>query len=622
MNNPLRTLMAAIALALLGVLAIPVAAQAQQVGGQMGGLTGWLHLSTRVLSLSGGSNAEGKYAEDFDYQRGFQLVGLALEGRRGAQEFGLNASGWGEEPTATLGGWLKRPGLYRLTFGGHNARYFHTTGSYVDDFGLEATPFAYTRRGRYADLALNLGKLPDVHIRYDRFRRVGSNNLVWNIEQEKRVALSPVDETSTSFQIATSLPIAVAVVDLSYTLYHLDNRYGAVVPDTSEGLDNRPSVLYDYSHIVHDEGSLPVLKAGVAAPVGPALIRFGYSSSAGTVDKVLDEREVGIDNLGSAIDTAFSRSGKLDRSFSIIDAGVSLPLLTGIYTDISLRQTDYEISGTWDPTGSDTEVATAVSTTRYVGRVIWNPMRGVSVDLGGASINRKFEEDGVVESETITTDWVGGFTYSRQSWFRLRFSHRVGDIESPYTRLSPTDRSSLRTTLSVMPLQWLTAIFSYQSGSATRYYSHDSSDPEYYFNTRTSDVRNGTIGLRVENFPAVRGLNGEITYTRGRLEMTIPVARFAPPSPPVFDYRDLTHAVTGGLNYEPKEGLALIAEGFWYQSRGQWPLTRFMGRLGVAKGIGSFTVHLDYRMFSMDQVVYNMDDYEASLFTLGVSRGF
>ncbi len=591
-------------------------------GQQGGGVSGWLHLSTRTLSISGGSNALMKYSEEYDYQSGLQLTGLSLTGDAAGQQFGLDASGWGESPTATLNGWLSKDGLYRLRYGGYNSRYSHTTGSYVDEFDIGASPYAYTRRGRFADLTISPGDMPDIHIRYDRFRREGTNLLVWNIESEKHLAQTPVDETTSSFQVATSLPFRMATVDLSYSLYHLDNRYGTVIAD-SDGLEGRPSELYDYSHILHDVGNLPVMKVNAVAPVGPAMFRVGYSSSSGTIDKTLVVVEEGLDYAGAPVSDAGSESGALDRDFSIIDGGFSLSLLKGLSTDVSIRRTAYGVSGSWDPTGSSqTDVETAVTQIRYMGRVIWRPIRGVALDFGGASISRLFEEGREEESETVTTDWVGGLTWSRQEWFKFRFNHRVGDIESPYTRISPTDRNSTSAVLEFMPLDWLTTTVAYRHGSSIRYYSHDSADPEYYFNTRVSDFRNGSLGVRFTRFPFLENLSGFATLARGRLEMTIPVAEFAPPSPTIFNYRDITYSMTGGAAWHVRDGIDVLADGYWFRANGQWPLTRSMWRLGVAVDLKVFTVHVDYRSFSLDQVVDDLDDFDASLITIGFSRGF
>lgn len=314
---------------------------------QSSGISGWLHLSARTLSVSGGSNAQWKYDEEYDYQSGLQLAGLSLAGNAAGHRFGLAAAGWGESPMATLNGTISKDGAYDLRFGGWNSRYFHTTGSYVDEFGLAASPYAFTRRSRFADLTISPGGLPDIHIRYDRFRREGTNLLVWNIEREKHLANSPVDETSSSLQIATSLPLKLATVDLSYSLYHLDNRYGAAISDTSAGLDGRPSTLYSYSHILHDVGDLPVMKVNVVAPVGPALVRVGYSGSSGTIDKTLLEHGEGINYSGAPLDSELSGLGVLDRNFSIVDGGFSLPIIKRLSTDFSIRRTAYRVEGDW-----------------------------------------------------------------------------------------------------------------------------------------------------------------------------------------------------------------------------------------------------------------------------------
>jgi len=593
---------------------------------QSSGLSGWLHLSARTLSVSGGSNAQWKYDEEYDYQSGLQLAGLSLAGNAAGHRFGLDAAGWGESPLATVNGSISKEGAYDLRFGGWNSRYFHTTGSYVDDFGLGTSPYAYTRRSRFADLTISPGGLPDIHIRYDRFRREGSNLLVWNIEREKHLASTPVDETSSSLQIATSLPLKMATVDLSYSLYHLDHRYGAAVTDTSVGLDGRSSTLYDYSHILHDVGNLPVMKVNVTAPVGPALFRVGYSSSSGTIDKTLLETAEGIDYSGAPLDSEQSGSGALDRNFSIIDGGFSLSVTRGLSTDFSIRRTAYGVEGNWQTGGitsdDETSVETAVTSTRLLGRMIWTPLRGISVDAGGARISRTFEEGGVENSKTTTTDWVGGFTWSRQEWFRFRFRHRVGDIENPYTRISPTDRNSASAILDLMPVEWLTATIAWRYGRSMRYYSHDSSDPDYFFNARTSDFRNGSVGLRFSRFPLMERLSGHVTMTRGRLEMTVPIAVTAPPSPNIFNYRDVTWATAGGAAWHLGDGLDIVADGYWFRANGQWPLTRSMVRLGVAVDLKVLTLHVDYRSFSLDQVVNDLDDFDASLFTIGFSRGF
>lgn len=104
--------------------------------------------------------------------------------------------------------------------------------------------------------------------------------------------------------------------------------------------------------------------------------------------------------------------------------------------------------------------------------------------------------------------------------------------------------------------------------------------------------------------------------------MNIPIARFAPPSPPIFNYRDITQTVNGRLSYELGEGFGVEAEHYWFKSSGQWPLVRWMSRVGILKNFSILTLHVDYRMFSLDQVVDLQDNYEGSLITLGLSRGF
>lgn len=589
---------------------------------QGGGITGWLHLTARSLSVSGGQYAEWKYNEDHDYQDGLQLAALSLTGAAAGHSFGIDAAGWGESPSSTLNGTLEKEGSYRLRFGGWNSRYFHTTGSYVDDYDLGASPWSYTRRGRFADLTISAGALPDIRLRYDRYRREGSNLLVWNIEREKHLVPTPVDETSSSFMVATSLPLRPATVDLSLTLHQLDNRYGTALTDTSDGLDGRASRLYDYSHIVHDSGTLPVMKVNLSAPVGPALLRLGYSGSSGTVDKTLEEQETGLDYAGAAVNSSTTVTGSLDRAFSILDGGLSLAVFRGLRADLSLRQTDYGVTGEWDPTGSATEVETAVGSTRLQGRMIWTPLRGVSADLGAATISRTFEENGVESSKTVTTDWIGGLTWASHDRFKVRLSHRVGDIEDPYTRLSPTDRNSSSAAVDLMPLDWLTATFAYRYGTSMRYYSHDRTDQEYFFNTRVSDFRNASAGFRFSRLPLLESLSGHLTMTRGRLEMSIPISAVTPPSPNVFNYRDETWATTWGAVWEVRDGLEAMADGYWFRANGQWPLTRSMMRFGVAVDLKVLTLHADYRSFSLDQVVHDLDDFDASVITIGFSRGF
>ncbi|MFO7767355.1 MAG: hypothetical protein R6W82_00100 [bacterium] len=604
-------------------IAVTASLTPRTVSAQEGGTSGWLNLGLRTLSLSGGSNHEAKYDEDWDIQAGAALLGAALKGQLAGGSYGVEAQGWGTDPVSTLNGWFDREKV-RLTFGGYNARYVHTTGTQVEDYGLEGLPYDYTRRGRYADLALDLGELPRINLRYDRFRREGMNNQVWNVERERHAALSPVDETTDAFTIATSIPVLTAAVDLSYTLYSLENTYGAAIEDTSLGLDGRSSTLYEYSHLITDEGSLPVMKANVAVPVGPANVRFGVSSSSGSVDKTLSEVTEGIDYRGEPKSTSTTASGSLDRSFTILDAGMTLPLPLRLTGDVSVRKTDYEVDGAWDPSGSNTLVSTTVSTTRIMARAIWKPMRGISVDLGGANISRDWDETGPAAEDhgTITADWVGGFTYDRQEWFKLRLSHRVGDIEDPFTRISPTDRNSSRASLSLMPNDWLTATLGYQRGEAFRYYTHDPSDPHYFFNTRVSDFRNGTMGLRASSLPWIEGLSGFINYTRGRVGVTVPISNEGLPGPQVFTYRDVTYGVVGGLSYQVQEGLDIEADGSWYRATGQWPLYRFSRRLGIAKDLASFTLLLDLRQYSLNQVANEVDDYDATLITFGIRRGF
>jgi len=110
--------------------------------------------------------------------------------------------------------------------------------------------------------------------------------------------------------------------------------------------------------------------------------------------------------------------------------------------------------------------------------------------------------------------------------------------------------------------------------------------------------------------------------TRGRLEMSIPIFATAPPSPNIFNYRDVTYATAGGAAWHLGEGLDIVADGYWFRANGQWPLTRSMMRLGVALDLKVLTLHVDYRSFSLDQVVDDIDDFDASLFTIGFSRGF
>jgi hypothetical protein len=607
---PLAGLMLAV------LIAFPAGTRAQLPAGW----TGSLELGARTLSLSGGSNHEAKYQEDVNFQEGLRLMGLSLEGNLAGRRFGLEAAGWGADPYSSLNGWLKG-NAFRVRFGGTNAQYYHTTGSRVEEYGLAGIPVALTRRNRWAQLDLDLGPIP-LYMRWDGYRRQGTENGIWNIERERHAALSPVDESSTAFTFGTALPVAFAALDLSYSLYSLDNRYGTFLDGTSEGLDGGAGSLDAYEHFIRDKGNLPVLKANLAAPLGPVSLRLGYSSSAGTVDKTLTKREEGLDYNGDAVSTALEGSGSLDRNFTILDAGVGVPLPFGIRADLSLRQTDFEVTGTWN---DSTDVGTTLSTTRYVGRLNWRPMRGVAFDLGGAAVNRTFEETApgtIGRIETVTADWVGGFSYSRSERFTLRYSFEVADIEDPYTRLAPTDRNVHRGTLNLRPWEWLTATLAYKMGRAMRYYSHDTADPSYYFNTVVSDVRTTTIGLNVEAPPFLERLKGGISYSRGRLEMSIPISESAPPSPPVFDYHDVDHAVTGSLRYELMRGLRLEADGSWYRAIGQWPLYRFMRRVGLAKDLGAFTLLVDYRMYSLNQVADNFDDYDANLFTFGLRRGF
>jgi len=605
-------------------IAVTASLTPQTVSAQEGGTSGWLNLGFRTLSLSGGSNHEAKYYEDWNIQDGAALLGAALKGQLAGGSYGLEAEGWGTDPVSTLNGWFDKPDLFRLTFGGYNAQYVHTTGTQVEEYGLEGLPYDYTRRGRWADLALDLGNLPRINLRYDRFRREGMNNQVWNIERERHAALSPVDETTSALTIATTIPVYTAALDLSYTLYSLENTYGAAVEDTSLGLDGRASTLYDYSHLITDEGSLPVMKANVAVPVGGANVRLGVSSSSGSVDKTLSEATEGIDYRGDPVSETETAAGSLDRSFTIMDVGMTLPLPVGLTGDFSVRQTDYEVAGAWDPSGSNTAVGSTVSSMRIMARAIWKPMRGVSVDLGGANITRDWDETGpsVDSRGTTTADWVGGFTYDRQPYFKLRLSHRVGDIEDPFTRLSPTDRNSSRATLSLLPNDWLTATLGYQRGEAFRYYTHDSSDPDYFFNTRVSDFRIGTVGLRASSLPWMESLSGFVHYTRGRLGVTVPISDDGLPGPQVFDYRDITYGVVGGMTYQVQEGLSVEADGSWYRAIGQWPLYRFSRRLGIAKDLAGFTLLLDLRQYSLNQVANEVDDYDATLITFGIRRGF
>jgi hypothetical protein len=603
-------------LVLAVLLSLPGGVQAQLPAGW----TGNLELGARTLSLSGGSNHEAKYREDVNFQQGLRLMGLSLEGNLAGRRFGLEAAGWGSDPYSSLNGWLKG-NAFRLRFGGTNSQYYHTTGSQVEEYGLAGIPVALTRRNRWTQLDLDLGPVP-LYVRWDGYRRQGTENGVWNIERERHAALSPVDENSTILTVGTSLPVAFAALDLSYSLYSLDNRYGTFLDGSSDGLDGSPSSLDAYEHIVHDEGSLPVLKANIAAPLGPVNLRLGYSSSSGTVDKTLTELEDGLDYNGTPVSTSGARTGSLDRTFTVLDAGLGLPLPLGLSADLSLRRTDFEVTGTWDGT---TDVGTTLSTTRYLGRMNWRPMRGVAFDLGGAAVARVFEETApgtVGEVETVTADWVGGFSYTRRKYFTLRYSFEVADIEDPYTRLAPTDRNIHRGVLNLHPLEWLTASLGYKAGRAMRYYSHDNADASYYFNTVVSDVRTTTIGLNLEAPPFLERLKGGISYSRGRLEMSIPISEWAPPSPPVFNYHDVDHAVTGSAGYELMKGLRLEADGSWYRATGQWPLYRFMRRIGVAKDLGAFTLLVDYRMYSLNQVADNFDDYDANLFTFGLRRGF
>jgi hypothetical protein len=252
-------------------------------------------------------------------------------------------------------------------------------------------------------------------------------------------------------------------------------------------------------------------------------------------------------------------------------------------------------------------------------------MTGLSVDFGGAYVNRKYQNPSYTAAdgeETITTSFIGGVTYRREEWMKFRLSHRVADIEDPYTRLAPTDRNSTRATLTLTSMGWLDTMFGLERGVAYHYYAHDTADPGYPYNSEVSDIHTFTVGLRTDGFPYLEGLDGYLTYTRGRLGMSIPIATSSPPWPTTLEYDDVSYTVVGGMTWAVAEGMDVTADGTWYRSTGQWPLYRLQRRLGIARAFTGFTVLADVRMVQFNEVAGNKDDYDATLVTLGVRWGF
>ncbi|MEQ1869971.1 MAG: hypothetical protein ABL961_08095 [Vicinamibacterales bacterium] len=665
------------------VAATPLCAQdaVSQDAEKAGASTG-VHASVdvgyRVVDVSGSSDAFRQY---FDVDDGFRLLGVDMHGQmkpgRVADTFFVTASGLGGDPFPTLQVSLSKARRYNLKINWRRSRFFDrspATPASLNGFDTRAVTdrHSWTTARQIGNAAWTYMVSNRFHLLfdYDRVANSGDLQTTRSLDYVGASAVWASFARANAFEVAgpTSNTSDRATAGLSYSRDRWTLAYRAGYQVFKDDQRLAPLSASERSINVVDAAtnserltdlnwtqtrriSAPLSELSLVVRPIPALEwRSDFMLYRYHGPFALDATYAGTARTTTA-GTAFSpynvvvnAQGEVKTPNYVVDQGVTWRPLNRWAFDARYRYSHTAITSegafgsvvslyptaTNGPTGVSEEVTTDWRNVLHSLELTatWSPVPALTIRPGVRLSQRNvvFSEDGVVEpgatnrERTVWPEFSVG--YRPNGRFSTRGSYQTTYSDSPYTRMSPIERSVGRVVLHVEPL----AGFSVEA-SASRV-DAEQNDAAFLSHSRSGAL---TLAYAVSERVSITGgfdyqsllATGNGTFIRG----TLPITNL-----PMSD-REIDRVWQAGVVLQPVKHFGITATGNFDRTTGldtifgepalYGPQSLFYGTGSVWVDVArAGRISVDLQRTTLTQEILALNNFRANLLTLRFSHTF
>lgn len=429
-------------------------------------LAGDLLVGVRLVDDDGSRN---KFREDIDLDDGFRLTSGSLV----LLPYGEEPAGWFDEIRVEGGGlfgdpyesWgvsARKASRYRLEVRGRNVDYFN-------DFAGAAHGWDLARSNTTARLTVNPIDNLEVWGAVDRFRQTGLRRTTRDISREEFELDEDVDQDATTWSIGARWRrgATTVFVDQQFRRFDGDDRIDSDVFNPGMDPGEASLSLIEQREVRSFDAPVTRIGGGTTAAGGRVVLSGDFLFSDQDLDFRWDRRWEGADFAVRPVQVTQEAIGSAQREIrhgnvralwratdqvSLVaryrrrdwsqtaesaTGSTQLALLTGTLSSSSEEfLPDYDVTLDQVLVGAELAASEAVS---------------VFVEVGISSRDQRFDIEEEEESETDTVAFKLGTRIRPSRRFDVEASYERGDIDDPFTRVSPTESNLLKVKTRLRP---------------------------------------------------------------------------------------------------------------------------------------------------------------------------
>ena len=420
---------------------------------------GDIQIAYQTSEVDGSDN---RFRKDFGLQDGVRIknssVTLLPDGEEPVgwfdrlQIYGDNVGG--NDKYQTWGISAMKSGSYRVNFRDRRVNWF-------SDVTGAAHSWAPTRHFTDADLSVNFGENVVVDAHFNRYRATSSQGTTRDVSREVFDFNEPLDQTGTNWGVGIKWRLGQTLLyaKQSFRKFTNDSGFG-LTGGFSDGDSLGGTTLTAFRNSELQEMTAPVTQAGFNTAVADNRVRISgdvlYSKQE--MDFGFGRNWTGTSFLGFATSQTLSAAGSAERKFAHGNARVLWRATdqVSVYAQYRRRSWDQDAVQGFEDNGFDSTNLTAYEITldQIFGGVEWAVTRGVVLFGEVGTGNRKERFDNNDLSESTKTDALGarfGGRFRSGNTWDGSVSYELGDVDNPFTRITPTKANTFRAKVRFRP---------------------------------------------------------------------------------------------------------------------------------------------------------------------------
>ncbi len=504
----------------------------------------------------------------------------------------------------------------------------HELANIRSSTGGDFHTFNYGRVDDRIDFDFDVSPRAEVFVKLNRRTRVGESTTTLDIQRDEFELDRPLDEVKNDYTVGFQMRFDKASLYVDETYRSFESNGRTFLPGASLGENaTNDAELFFFEQLIPFDYEMPqsTVKLNLR-PDARLTVNAGFIYSDLNADLSHQEEQRGITFRGAPFTSVFSSTGSFERSTKLADFDVVYDLHERLSLIGGARfgrfDQDAQMVDAVDTLDTGLEISTDI--VEAGAQVV--PARGVTLTGGLRRENRSTrffdvaddEEDEVEDpgheggehvETTRTTLFVNG-SVAPSRRVSVMGEYERGDYDDPFTLIAPTSMDRVKARVRFMPGNGLTVTGAF----LTRRIENNLAGPVHPTEPRTGDpatLRTTSVTAHARYAVDLVSVYGSYTRQETSHDVTNLVNGFR--TVPILYESDLDRGaggVTIGVTDSVKVGTDLSA----YRNRGSfgldWEQYRVFTELLSPAG---YVVTLSYRYNSLDETMFDFDDYSAHI---------